>query len=227
MILRARTPERHTKCILDWMLEDEADTGIPHFVGHNISWLNPFDPKKINCAMLLRENKSLASAILYLGEQIQQMKQMLRDFCQNYVHMNNPQSEVEARIYEFLTDARNVSNRGSAETLQSAAASPSQRSVSISVEGPIYPYTPPPHTPAPPTPAEPTHPSTPTPLHTAVPLPSTGSIEPPPSPLPPHPSSPTFASVVRGGADKPQSAPAVQNKEADFTVVNKEKKKGI
>ena len=67
---------------------------------------------------------------------------MLRDFCQNYVPIDNPQSEVEVRIDEFLTDARNDSNRGSAETLQSAAASPSQRSLSISAEGPIYPYTP-------------------------------------------------------------------------------------
>ena len=32
LILRARTTERHIKCILDWMLEDEGDTGIPHFV---------------------------------------------------------------------------------------------------------------------------------------------------------------------------------------------------
>ena len=101
--------------------------------------------------MLLRENKSLASAILDLGEQIQQMKQMLRVFCQNNIPMKNPQSEVEARIDELLTDARNVSNRGSTKTLQSAAALPSQRSLSISAEGPIYPYTPPPHTPAPPT----------------------------------------------------------------------------
>ena len=92
MILRARTPEKHIKCILDWMLEDEADTGIPHFVADNISCLYPVDPKKINFAMLLRENKSLASAVLDLGEQIQQMKQMLRDFCQNNAPMNNPQS---------------------------------------------------------------------------------------------------------------------------------------
>ena len=106
------------------MLEDEGDTGIPHFVADKISWLYPVDPKKINCAMLLRENKSLASAILDLGEQIQKMKQMVRDFFQNYVPINNPQSKVEARIDEFLTDARNVSNRGSAETLQSAAPSP-------------------------------------------------------------------------------------------------------
>ena len=55
-----------------------------------------------------RGNKSLASAILDLGEQIQQMKQMLQDFCQNNAPVNNPQSEVEARIDEYLTDARNV-----------------------------------------------------------------------------------------------------------------------
>ena len=30
LILRARTPEKHIKCISDCMLEDEADTGIPH-----------------------------------------------------------------------------------------------------------------------------------------------------------------------------------------------------
>ena len=70
LILRARTPEKHIKCILDWMLEDEGDTGIPHFVADSISRLYPVDPKKINCAMLPRENKSLASAILDLGEQI-------------------------------------------------------------------------------------------------------------------------------------------------------------
>ena len=44
-----------------------------------------------------------------------------------------------------------------------------------------------------------------------------------PSPLPPHPSCPTFASVLGGRADKPQSAPAVQNEEADFTVVDRTK----
>ena len=31
LILRAKTPEKRIKCILDWMLEDEAETGIPHF----------------------------------------------------------------------------------------------------------------------------------------------------------------------------------------------------
>ena len=58
---------KHIKCISDWMLEDEGDTGITHFVADNISWLYPVDPKKINCAKLPRENKSLASAILDLG----------------------------------------------------------------------------------------------------------------------------------------------------------------
>ena len=122
LTLRARTPEKHIKCILDWMVEDEGDTGIPHFVTDNISWLYPVDPKKINCAMLLRENKSIA--ILDIAEQMQKMEQILRDFYQNYAPINKPQSEVEARIDEFLTYARNVSNRCSAETPQSAAASP-------------------------------------------------------------------------------------------------------
>ena len=45
LILRARTSEKHIKCILDWMLEDEADTGIPQFVADNIAWLYPVDPK--------------------------------------------------------------------------------------------------------------------------------------------------------------------------------------
>ena len=60
--------------------------------------------------MLQRENKSLASAILDLGEQMQKMVQMLQDFCQNYAQINNPQSEVEKRIDEFLTGVRNASN---------------------------------------------------------------------------------------------------------------------
>ena len=97
-----------------------------------VYYLYPVDQRKINCEMLLRENKSLASAILDLGEQIQKMKQMLQNFCQNYVPINNPRSEIEARIYDFLTDARNISNRGSAETLQSAAAWPTQHFFSIS-----------------------------------------------------------------------------------------------
>ena len=96
MILRARTPEKHIKCILDWMLDDEGDTGIPHFVVDNISWLYSVAPRKINCAMLPRENKSLASAILDLREQIQKLNQVQQDFCQNYVPINNPQGEVEA-----------------------------------------------------------------------------------------------------------------------------------
>ena len=90
------------------MLEDEGDTGIPHFVTDNISRLYSVDPKEINCAMLLRDNKSLASAILDIGEQMQKMEQMLRDFCQNYGPINNPQSEVETKIHEFLTGATNV-----------------------------------------------------------------------------------------------------------------------
>ena len=77
---------------LQRMIEDEGDTGIPNFVADNISWLDPVDLTKINLAILLRENKSLASAILDLGEHIQKMEQMLENFCQNYVPINNPQS---------------------------------------------------------------------------------------------------------------------------------------
>ena len=60
--------------------------------------------------MLQRENKSLPSAILDLGEQMQKMEQMLWGFCQKYAPINNPQSEVETRIDEFLTGVRNASN---------------------------------------------------------------------------------------------------------------------
>ena len=80
LILRARTPEKHIKCILNWILEDEGDTEIPHFVADNKSWLYPFDPKKVNCAMLLRDSKSLASEILDIGEQMQKIEQLLRTF---------------------------------------------------------------------------------------------------------------------------------------------------
>ena len=59
------------------MTEDEGDLGIQHFIADNISWWYPIDPNKPNCAMLLRENKSLESAILDLGEQMQKMEQML------------------------------------------------------------------------------------------------------------------------------------------------------
>ena len=45
------------------MTEDEGDKGIPHFVADNISWWYPVDPKKISCALLQRENKSMSSAI--------------------------------------------------------------------------------------------------------------------------------------------------------------------
>ena len=108
---------------MEWMTEDEGDLGIPHFVADNISWWYPVDPNKIKCAMLLRENKSLASAILYLGEQMQKMEQMLRNFCQKYAPINNQQSEVETRIDKFLTGVRNAWNMGSAEKLQSSASS--------------------------------------------------------------------------------------------------------
>ena len=46
---------------------------IPHFVADNISWWYPVVPKKINGAMLQRENKFLASAILDIGEQTQKI----------------------------------------------------------------------------------------------------------------------------------------------------------
>ena len=142
-------------------MEDEDDTDIPHFVADNISWWYPVDSKKINCSMLLRENKSLASAILDLGEQMQKMEQILWDFCKNYASINNPLNEVETRIDNFLTAARNVSNKYIAKTLQSAASSQgaqpasdslsspsslqSSPSLSISAEGAIYPYTAAPH----------------------------------------------------------------------------------
>ena len=65
------------KCIMEWMTEDEGDTGIPHFVADNISWWYPVDPKKINsCALLQREFKSQASAILDLVEQMQKIEQI-------------------------------------------------------------------------------------------------------------------------------------------------------
>ena len=40
----------------------------------------------------------MASAILDLGEQMQKIEQMLRDFCQKYALINKPQSEVDTRI---------------------------------------------------------------------------------------------------------------------------------
>ena len=42
---------------------------------------------------------------LNLGEQIQKIGQMLRNFCQYYAPIHNPQSEVEITIDEFVTDA--------------------------------------------------------------------------------------------------------------------------
>ena len=90
---------------MEWMTEDEGGIAIPYFVADNISWCDPVDPKKFNCAMLQRENKSMASAILDLGEKMQKMEQnnlMSWDFCQNYAPINNPQSEVETRIDKFF-----------------------------------------------------------------------------------------------------------------------------
>ena len=70
------------------------------------------------------------------------------------------------------------------------------------------------HTPAPyccaTYPCWPTHSSTPPPPHTA-------------RPIQPSPTAPSFASVVGSGQEQPQSAPAVQNEGADFTVVNRKK----
>ena len=68
------------KCIMEWMTEDEGDLGILRFVADDIPLWHGVDPNKINCTMLLRENKSLASAILDLGEQMQNMEQMLGIF---------------------------------------------------------------------------------------------------------------------------------------------------
>ena len=67
---RAKTPERMINCIMEWMEEDEDKPGITHFVADNISWWYPVDPKEINCAILQRENQSLASAVLGLGEKL-------------------------------------------------------------------------------------------------------------------------------------------------------------
>ena len=76
-------------------------------------------------------------------------------------------------------------------------------------------------------------------LNPPIPLPHHPSILPchchPLGPLTPPPplhycptaSSPTFASVLGGRADKPQSEPAVQNEEADFTVVERKKKRKV
>ena len=77
---RAKASDKMIKCIIEWMTEDEGDTEIPHCVSDNISWWYLVDPKKINGAMLQRDNKSLASAIPDLGEQMQKMEQMLLDF---------------------------------------------------------------------------------------------------------------------------------------------------
>ena len=139
------------------MTEDEGDLGIPHFVADNISRWYPVEPKKINCAMLQKENKSLASSIPDIGEQMQMIEQMLRDFYQKYARINNPQSKVETQIDEFLTGVRNASNMGSAEKLQLAAPSPGAQPAS-GRQSPAFhkltittrpPSHLPPHTPAP------------------------------------------------------------------------------
>ena len=86
--------------------------------------------------MLQRQNKSLASVILDLGEQIQKMEQTLLDFCRNYASINYQQSAVEARIDEFATGVRNASNMGIAKKQQSSAASPGAQPASDSLSSP-------------------------------------------------------------------------------------------
>ena len=68
---------------MEWMTEDKGDLGIPHFVADNISWWYPVDPKKINCAMLLTENKSRASKILDLGEKMKKTSKCCGTFVKN------------------------------------------------------------------------------------------------------------------------------------------------
>ena len=112
---------------------------------------------------------------------------------------------------EFLTDARNVSNRSRAEMLQSPDPSPraqpasdslsspsklsSPPSFSISAEGSIYTHSPPPYTTAPPPLLNPLIPL----LHRPFILRATTLNQvhlPPPLPLPPPSASPTFASML-------------------------------
>ena len=85
---RAKASDKMIKFNMERMTEDECGTGIPHFIADNISLWYPVDPSKINGAMLKRENKSLVSAILGLGQQMPKMEQMLLDFCQNYALIN-------------------------------------------------------------------------------------------------------------------------------------------
>ena len=166
------------------------------------------------------------------------MEQMLWNFCQNYALINNPQREVEARIHEFVTGVRNASTIGSAEKLQSSAQSPAAQPAFDSLSSPsslllppslapIYSNTQPPHTDVLPTPAEPTHPSTTPPLpycdttmhssaHSTIHLSCAAS-----------PRSPTFASVFQSRPEQSQSAPAVQNALADFTVVDRKKMRKV
>ena len=121
-------------------MKDEGDMVIPHFVADNISWWHPVDPKTINSAILQRENQSLSFAILDLDVQIQNMEDMLHDFGPNYVSINNPQSEVETRMDEFLTDVRNSSNIRSDERLRPDAQSPGARPASHLRQACPHPY---------------------------------------------------------------------------------------
>ena len=78
------------------MAEDEGGTGMPHFALTMCHGGIPLVQRR--STMLQRENKSLASAILDIGEQMKKMEQMLQDSCKKYAPINNPQSEVETRI---------------------------------------------------------------------------------------------------------------------------------
>ena len=162
------------------MTEDEDVLGIPHFVADNTSWWYPVDPKKINCAMSQRGNKSLASAILDLREQMQKISLMSRDFCQNHALINNVQSEVETRKATVLCSIP----RCSTCIWQPLAA---LKLTLTSRLPPICPHTPQPNTAVPLNPVEPTHPSTPPPPYTARPS------QPSTHPLPPPSAAPSFA----------------------------------
>ena len=37
LISRAKTVEKIIKCIMEWLVEDKSDTGIPHFVAEAAS----------------------------------------------------------------------------------------------------------------------------------------------------------------------------------------------
>ena len=152
----------------------------------------------------------------------QNMEQILRDFCQNYAMINNQQSEVEAKIDEFATGVRNVSNMGSAKKRQASAASPSAQplislKLTLNTIPTIDPHTPPPYIAVPSTPDEPTDPSTSPP-----PILGYHHAQQCQFNLPPllyH--SITFASVLGSNPEQPKSALAVRDEIADFTVVDR------